>query len=61
MLSPGSTPGGYAGTVSDREALKAQIFNPLDKNPNSVMPPFGLHNILSESEIDAIVDYLLTL
>ena len=45
----------------DREVLKAHISNPLEFNPNTVMPPFGLHNIVSESEIDAIVDYLLTL
>lgn len=45
----------------DREVLKAQISNPLEKNVNSIMPPFGLHNIISEKEIDAIVDYLLTL
>ena len=68
MIDDGSLPGNQGPPLvamqarfPDRETLKAQIFNPLDKNPNSVMPPFGLHNILSESEIDAIVDYLLTL
>ena len=68
MIDDGSLPGNQGPPLvamqarfPDREALKAQIYNPLDKNPNSVMPPFGLHNILSESEIDAIVDYLLTL
>jgi len=45
----------------DKARLKAQIANPLEKNPNSIMPPFGLHDILSDNEIDAIVEYLLTL
>ena len=45
----------------NRDSLTAQIYNPLAKNPHSVMPPFGLHHILSTEEIDAIVDYLLTL
>ncbi len=45
----------------DKEKLKAQIFNSLDNNPDSMMPPFGLHNILSDGDIDAIVEYLLTL
>ena len=39
----------------DREALKAQIVNPLERNPDSLMPPFGLHNIISDKEIDIIV------
>ncbi len=45
----------------DRAVLRAQIYNPLEMNPDSLMPPFGLHNILSEDEIDAIVEYLYTL
>lgn len=45
----------------DKDALRAQIYNPLDRNPDSLMPPFGLHNILNDAEIDAIVAYLLTL
>ncbi|MYJ52669.1 MAG: sulfur oxidation c-type cytochrome SoxX [Gammaproteobacteria bacterium] len=45
----------------NREDLRARVYKPLEFNPNSIMPPFGLHNILSDGEIDAIVDYLLTL
>ncbi len=29
--------------------------------PNSMMPPFGQHGILTDSEINKIVDYLYTL
>lgn len=45
----------------DSDALKQQISNSLIKNPNSTMPPFGLHNILSDAEIDLVVEYLYTL
>ncbi len=45
----------------DRDVLRAQVYNALQFNPNSLMPPFGLHNIISDDEIDAIVEYLYTL
>jgi len=45
----------------DRKALRSQIWDATAKNPISIMPPFGRHRILSESEIDLIVDYLYTL
>lgn len=68
MIADGSLPGNQGPALiamqarfPDAAVLKAQISNPLEKNPNSIMPPFGLHNILSEEEIDAIVEYLLTL
>jgi sulfur-oxidizing protein SoxX len=28
------------------------------RNPNTIMPPFGRHWILSEDEIDAVVAYI---
>ncbi len=45
----------------DRAKLRAQVANALEFNPYSIMPPFGLHNIISDEEIDAIVEYLYTL
>ena len=45
----------------DREVLRAQIWDAEAKNPNSTMPPFGRHKLLSEEDIDHIVDWLLTL
>jgi len=42
----------------DRSAMRAQIWDPTARNPQTVMPPFGKHRVLSEAEIDAIVDYL---
>lgn len=45
----------------DRAKLRAQIYDPMQANPGSRMPPFGKHRIISEKELDAIVDYLYTL
>jgi len=45
----------------DRAVLKAQIWNSTAKNPSSIMPPFGKHYILSNSEIEEVIDYLYTL
>ena len=45
----------------DKAALRAQIWDPQVKNPDTRMPPFGKHKIVSESDIDAIVEYLYTL
>ena len=45
----------------DPAKLRAQIADPRITNPETRMPPFGAHGILSGSEIDAIVDYMLTL
>jgi sulfur oxidation c-type cytochrome SoxX len=45
----------------DKTKLRAQISNPHQFNPNSVMPPFGQHKILSQDEIDKVVEFVLTL
>lgn len=45
----------------DRKRLRAQIWDATANNPQTLMPPFGRHRILTESEIDLIVDYLYTL
>lgn len=45
----------------DRKALRSQIWDPTQRNPNTVMPPFGKHRILTDTEIDLIIDYLYTL
>jgi sulfur-oxidizing protein SoxX len=42
----------------DRSAMRAQIWDPTIRNPQTVMPPFGKHKVLTEAEIDAIVDYI---
>lgn len=45
----------------DRAVLRAQIWDSAVKNPHTVMPPFGRHGILSEQEIDQIVDFIHSL
>lgn len=45
----------------DRAKLRAQIWDATKANPNTMMPPFGKHEILSEKEIDAITDWVLSL
>jgi L-cysteine S-thiosulfotransferase len=44
----------------DRKELAAIVFDETKRNPQSVMPPFGRNLILTEGEIDAIVDFLYT-
>jgi len=45
----------------DKAKLRAQVWDATVANPHSVMPPFGRNGILSEDEIDKVVDFLLTL
>lgn len=44
----------------DKAKLRAQIWDATAANPNSMMPPFGKHGVLSEKEIDAITEWVLT-
>lgn len=45
----------------DKARLRAQIWDATTTNPNSMMPPFGRHKVLSEDEIDKVVEYIYTL
>ncbi len=45
----------------DKAVLREQIWDATIKNPNSLMPPFGSHGILSGDEIDQIVEFIYTL
>lgn len=45
----------------DREQLRRQIWDAGSNNPETIMPPFGKHQILTPHEIDLIVDFLYTL
>lgn len=45
----------------DKAKLRAQIWDATKSNPNSIMPPFGRQQILSESDIDKIVEFVYTL
>ena len=64
-LPPGGNIGPPFVAMSARfpnsEDLRAQIWDPTVKNPNSSMPPFGKHKLISEQDIDNIVAWLSTL
>ena len=44
-----------------REDLVAILNDETLRNPLTVMPPFGRNRILTEKEINAVVDFLQTL
>lgn len=45
----------------DKSRLRAKIWDATATNPNSIMPPFGRHGILSEDEIDKVVEFIYSL
>jgi sulfur-oxidizing protein SoxX len=45
----------------DRNDLVAILNDETKRNPLTVMPPFGRNRILTEQEINAVVDFLQTL
>lgn len=45
----------------DKAKLRAQIWDATTTNPNSMMPPFGRHKIISDDEVDKIVEFIYTL
>ncbi|MEO8166104.1 MAG: sulfur oxidation c-type cytochrome SoxX [Betaproteobacteria bacterium] len=52
---------GMRARFPDRDKLRRQLWDAGSFNPDTVMPPFGKHGILSAEEIELIVDYLYTL
>jgi sulfur-oxidizing protein SoxX len=49
------------GKYPDRNELIAIVTDETKRNPQTVMPPFGRNRILTEQEINAVVDFLQTL
>ena len=49
------------GKYPDRKDLIAIVTDETTRNPQTVMPPFGRNRILTEQEINAVVDFLQTL
>lgn len=45
----------------DKAQLRAQVWDATKNNPNTIMPPFGRNHILTEDEIDKVVEFLYTL
>jgi sulfur-oxidizing protein SoxX len=44
----------------NRKDLVAIVYDETKRNPLTVMPPFGRNLILTEKEIDMVVDFLYT-
>ena len=42
----------------DREKLRAQIWDATEANPESSMPPFGKHGILTEEQFNDVLAYI---
>jgi len=68
QIAGGDLPGNIAPPLvamkaryPDKTRLRAQIWDATKMNQNSIMPPFGRQQILSEGEIDKIVEFIYTL
>lgn len=45
----------------DKTKLRTQIWDATKNNKSTMMPPFGRHNILNDSEIDKVVEFVYSL
>jgi len=45
----------------DKQKLYNQIWDATKANPNTMMPPFGKYEVLSDKEIKAITEWVYTL
>jgi sulfur-oxidizing protein SoxX len=50
-----------AARFPDKKRLREQLWDAMENNPNSRMPPFGRHRMLTEEEIDMVVEYIYSL
>lgn len=64
-IAGGTLPGNIGPALSgmkvrfpNKADLRAQIWDSTANNPNTIMPPFGKHRILSEAEIDQVVEFV---
>ncbi len=70
MVDGGAMPGNIGPALiamklryPDKQKLVDKVWGTPESQtvPNSMMPPFGEHGILTDSEINKIVDYIYTL
>jgi len=45
----------------EKAKLRAQIWDATAVNPDSAMPPFGKHGIITEQELDNVVEFVWSL
>ncbi len=68
MIKDGASPGNIAPPLivmktrfPDKAVLKNQIWDASKRNPETSMPLFGRYEILSESELDDVVNFIHSL
>lgn len=68
MIAGGDMPGdigpplvSMAARYPDKAKLSAQIHDPRVANPNTIMPPFAPMGILTDEQIDKVVEFISTL
>lgn len=68
LMAEGESPGNIAPPLiamksryPEKDKLRAQIWDAAVRNPETSMPPFGKHKILSDTEIDLLVEYIWSL
>lgn len=60
-ILPGNVGPALAGVKKnypDKSVLRAHIWNEASFQPNTSMPPFGKHHILTEDEINKVTDFV---
>ncbi len=65
MIQGGESPGNIAPPLitmqsrfPSKQAMRDQIWDATERNPETSMPPFGKHGILTEKEIDQVVEFI---
>jgi sulfur-oxidizing protein SoxX len=68
MMSDGALPGNIGPPLiamkaryPDKAKLREQIWDATIANPNTIMPPFGKHRILTEKEVDLVTEFVYSL
>lgn len=68
MIAGGDLPGNIGPPLVAMKArfpnkadLRAQIYDSRKANPDTVMPPYGAHKIVTDEELDKIVEFIYTL
>ena len=68
MIQGGELPGnigppliGMAARFPDKAVLRAQIADAREKNPDTIMIPFGPMGVLTDEQIDKVTEYISTL
>ena len=68
VMGDGSLPGNagpplmmMAQRYPNKADLRAQIYDATKRNPLTMMPPFGANHILTDEQIDKVVEYVYTL